>query len=50
MAKAIFEGEMARARSRNRSEIARTAQDARMEPLYTPGGIYLGHHATMPLD
>jgi len=50
MAKAIFDGEMARARARNRSEIARTARDARMEPLYTPGGIYLGHHATMPLD
>jgi hypothetical protein len=50
MAKAIFDGEMARARERNRSEIARAAQSALAEPLYTPGGIYLGHHATMPLD
>jgi hypothetical protein len=50
MARTIFEGEMTRAREHNRSEVARDAQDARMEPLHTQGGIYLGHYPTMPLD
>lgn len=49
-ARVIFDGKFARARARNRSEIARSARDAPMEPLYTPGGIYLGHYATVPLD
>lgn len=49
-ARTIFDGKMARARSRNRSEIARAARQARMEPLHTRGGIYLGHYATIPLD
>ena len=49
-AKAIFDGPMARARAKNRSEIARSARHARMEPLHTPGGLYLGHYATVPLD
>jgi hypothetical protein len=49
-ARSIFDGKMARARVRNRSEIARSGRHARMEPLYTPGGIYLGNYATIPLD
>jgi len=49
-AKAIFDGPMARARAKNRSEIARSARHARMEPLHTPGGLYLGHHPSVPLD
>lgn len=49
-AKAIFDGKMARARARNRSEIARSARHAQMEPLYSLRGIYLGHYAALPLD
>jgi len=50
VAKAIFDGPMARARDTNRSEIARSARHAGMEALHTPGGLYLGHYATVPLD
>jgi hypothetical protein len=51
MGKAIFDGPIARARGRNRSEMTRIAtRGACLEPLFTPGGIYFGDYHAMPLD
>lgn len=49
--KALLEGQIARAIQRNRSDVAKAArQYARLAPLYTAGGIYLGQAVSVPLD
>jgi hypothetical protein len=50
-AQKLKRGEVNRAIRRNRSEVMRTARTkAKLEPRYTPGGIYLGHAVSFPID
>jgi hypothetical protein len=50
-AQKLLNGEVARAIRKNRSEVARIARmSARLEPHYTPGGIYLGDAVSFPIN
>ena len=51
VAKALLKGKVTRALRRNRSELLRKAlPEARVEPVRTPGGIYLPPRYSFPLD
>lgn len=50
-AEMIFQGKVRRSISRNSSEVARSIlKNARNEPLYTGGGVYLGDVVFAPLE
>ncbi len=51
IAKELRQGKVMRAAKTKRSEVAHSiARKARPKPLYTNGGLYLGHYPSIPLD
>lgn len=51
VAKEILTGKVFRASERNQSLVMRAAKSkGKLEPVYSPGGIYLGHGFSFPLE
>jgi hypothetical protein len=51
IAKGLRTGKVMRAAKKNRSEVVRSiVKNARPKPMYTNGGLYLGHYPSIPLD
>jgi hypothetical protein len=51
VAQALMDGKMKRAMQNNHSKVARAAvKSGGLKPMYSPGGVYLGHCHSVPLE